>query len=138
FGRSGQMSQGCEDSKGRDSIYVETWCGKGTTRICTLGTQTDAKHIVTVQNLRGYPANIKCYGKLDTAKVLKFISTPDTEWFDYTRHSLPDKRSKTFDTGILPVSVGRDLDELVHTEVQYDLPLPRINGTISLSFNVVP
>jgi hypothetical protein len=115
---------------------VESWCGNGTTRICKLGTHTDAKHIVIVRNLRGYPADIKCYGKLDTANVLKFTSPPETEWFGQTQKPLPDKRTKPFDQGILPVSVG--LDEIVHTEVHYDLPMPEINGIIELSFNVVP
>jgi hypothetical protein len=91
----------CEKKKGIRGLFVETRGGVGTLPICTIGGRTDVLHIVTIENLRTYPAEVTCNGKISSyPPKLKFSSTvsSDTEsTWKASKINLDDSESYTFD-----------------------------------------
>lgn len=57
------MKQVCKKGMNIGGAFVEACSADGTGKpVCTLGSRTDIRHVVTVENLRLYPADIDCCG----------------------------------------------------------------------------
>jgi hypothetical protein len=133
------MSSPCEKVKSRSGIIVEARSGDNSGSICTIGTRTDIIHIVTVKNLKVYPADIKCQGKiLSQNPKAKFsannISVTDQIWND-AKDDLDDSEEYTFDqVNILSKTSGKK--EKIDAEITIDWPKGACADTVTVSIDV--
>ncbi len=133
------MSNPCEKAKSRSGVIVEVRSGNNSGAICTIGTRTDVIHIVTVKNLKVYPADIKCQGKiLSQNPKVKFsstsISVTDQIWND-SKDSLDDSEEYIFDqVNILSKTSGKK--EKIDAEITVNWPKGASTDTVTVSIDV--
>lgn len=115
----------------------------GKVAVGTLGTRTDVKHWVTVENLGGYPADLACRGRISsTHPAIKFDSgrTGDTAtvWTD-GYPGLPDMASWDFDgVSLLPASTGASGMEIIYADLEVEWVLPARKEAHTLDIQVAP
>ncbi len=126
------MSSDCKKSRRIGGLHVTVVSSAdGTTKVPSLGSRTNVRHWVTVENLAGYPADIDCRGRIPAPHpVIKFNSAnspPDTAtlWTD-TYPGLPDSTTRTFNhITLLPALSGATGTEIIHLDLDVALPEPR-------------
>lgn len=115
----------------------------GKVPVNSIGTRTDVKHWVTVENLGGYPADIICGGRIGSNQpVIKFDSgranDSVTVWTD-NYPGLPDGATQPFShVTLLPTSSGKPGSEIVHVDLRVTWPQPARNESPTLYIQVYP
>jgi hypothetical protein len=132
------MAQPCERTGSKRGVFIETRSGIGSNAICTLGTRSDVKHIVTVHNLTLYPAYVECKGQIAASYKKVIFSSPnagDSDIFwQASNQNLDDGDSYTFDhVTLLSNSSGI---EKVSVEATIDWPQPSRQQHVRLSIDV--
>jgi hypothetical protein len=113
----------------------------GTTVVGAIGSRTDIRHWVTVENLGGYPADIKCRGRIASSHpAIKFDSgqAGDTakHWGDQYR-ALPDQAIHSFKhVTLLPASKGSSGAEIIYADVSVTCPQPARQGSATIDIQV--
>jgi hypothetical protein len=103
----------CQRSKGATGLNVEAASKDGGSVRCSIGSSTTVQHVVTVTNLRRYPATtVVCQGEiLSDPRKLKFGVPPaltDGQWAG-TKQNLAPRLSYDFDHAtILPDGAGSE------------------------------
>lgn len=122
------MAGQCRAKVNGSYVHVETFCGiLPNNDICIVGDRPDLRHIVRMRNLRVYPADVVCVGKIrkNPNKLVFTSSVPTdtpvrweaTDWLD-------DKGQSEFSHVMILSVPGCVGDENVSVEVTLSWPTP--------------
>ena len=134
------MAKPCLAKVGERGVFVQTWSGDINKTECDLGGPWDVRHFVKVENLRLYPAKVKCKGSIPTnPRLIDFVSSnasdTSTTW-SASIDPLGDKSHHTFSPCVLrPISKSSGT-EIINTKVTIDWYRPGKREIISLSIRV--
>ena len=77
------MSIPCRNTADKPGLFVEALSGEVVRHlrrinpVCVLGDRTDVKHVVIVKNLRVYPGEVKCVGRIQSDPNNIKFAAPD-------------------------------------------------------------
>jgi len=133
------MAKPCEATGYQRGVYVKTWSGTNNTVVCKLGSSASIKHLVTVENLMLYPADIKCKGEITSMpRVLEFScnNSPNTTTWKASIKGLAGGLDRTFSPCDLVPTGGSGGPEVIKAEVTINWSLPGKRRVIPLSIQV--
>jgi hypothetical protein len=133
----------CRKTLRVSTLYVVVESSDGTAAVCTLGRRTDVRHRVTVKNYGGYPADLKCVGRIGSnPRAVEFSPVQFTDTashWDGAFAALPDLASTTLgNVPLLPAGAGVPGPETVLADLQTTWPQPARSRTDTLDIQVSP
>ena len=139
------MANRCSNSKRIRGLFVHVISSiDGKSAVSSIGSRTDVKHFVTVENLGGYPADLNCRGQISSTHPSIRFDSPEpgdsaTAWRD-SYPGLLDNDSHPFDhVKLLPTSSGGRGSEIIHTNLDVVWPQPaRKSPPVALAIQVSP
>ena len=134
------MAKPCVAKDSQRGMYVQSWSGYSNKVICDVKNHSDVRHYVKIENLRLYPAKVKCKGIINTgAKVIEFSSTnpaDTTTVWQAVINPLGSGLPFTFSPCILRPVSGASGTDIIVTEVVIEWYQPGKRQSVSLSIAV--
>lgn len=133
------MAKPCLAQSAVRGVFVKTWTGDVNRPECNVRGPWSIRHFVMVENLRLYPARVKCVGSISAIPsklIFSASSSGDTGAWRASLNRLAATLDQTFSSSVLSPVAGESGTEIINTEVTVEWQQTGKSETMSLSIKV--